>query len=366
MDADQQIRSAVANINDELHRILALTDVRNLDSNNEQFRSSLIKEFNKKLRELKDKVRDLTAENKQLKKKIAVYEQNSPTKARPTKSEGAIPNLQYVSPKRKKQKTGQDDEQVLILSSPVKGPSQNSGNNITSSQFNRLPTQYSDSESPNKNSSPTKKVTKEAPKVLFAEENDRVVADSEDEFETLDEKVGVPSHYTSLQRVGFLRKYYRMRLDDRKFNVELSKNPITEKPWAQDDFRPNGQWQRPKTGEPRVMTKAQEKNLQNFFIQAGSGAKSNGPVWDSDVKSQEELSRSQIMDKYSSPPGFMVGSFPTTQEQEERKAEVKRKEEERIRRRLASALARPPGEFLFYEDVLNQYVARGQYTTKKG
>lgn len=371
MDPDQQIKSAIANIHDELKRISALAEVRNLGSNFEQFRALLINEFNQKLRELKDKVRDLTTENKQLKKRIAAHEQNNLPNARPSKSEGSIPNLQYISPRRKKPKTGQNDDQVLILSSPIKGASQDSSKNMTSSQFNRLPTQYSNSELPQKNSSPIKDIDElEPPKEeekqsFFVEEDGRVVADSEDEFETLDETVGVPLHYTSLQRVGFLRKYYRMRLDDRKFKVDLTKNPITEKPWAPDDFRPNGQWQRPKLGEFRVMTKAQEKNMKNFFVQAGKGAKSNGPVWDSEEKGDEELSRSQLMDKYLSPPGFMIGSFPGTQEQEEQKAEIKRKQEERTRRRLASALASPPGEFIFFEEIMNQYVARGQFFSRE-
>lgn len=151
MDPDGQIRSAVANIKDELQRILAITEVRDLDTKFEDFRALLIQEFNKKLRELKDKNKDLTYENKQLRKRLQAYEQNSPTKARSTKSVGSIPNLQYVSPINRKRK-GSDEEseqQVMILSSPVKRPPQESSpadlakRDLTSSQFNRLPTQYS-------------------------------------------------------------------------------------------------------------------------------------------------------------------------------------------------------------------------------
>lgn len=364
MDVDSQIRSAVANINDELQRILAVTEVGNLPF--EEFRKQLIDEFNKKLRGLKEKVKDLTAENKQLKKKIAYYESGNILKARPTKSEGGIPNLQFVSPtKRKKRKTS-EDEQVTILSSPVKPASQEIGsdmskNDLTSSQFNRLPTQYSDSELPRK--LPRKGELTDLPvKDTFVGSEERIVADSEDEFGTLDDQeVGFPKHYTALQRVSFLRKYYQTKLNDLKFCVKLAQNPITEKPWAQDDFKPNGSWRRPNRGEGRAMTKAQESNLKSFFDIAGKGAPSGGPVWDDEQHVEEEPTRSQIMDKYLSPPGYMLGSFPNTQEQEERKQEVKRRAEDRIRRRLASALAKPPGEFIFYEDVLNQYVARGQY-----
>lgn len=376
MDPDGQIRSAVANIKDELQRILAITEVRDLDTKFEDFRALLIQEFNKKLRELKDKNKDLTYENKQLRKRLQAYEQNSPTKARSTKSVGSIPNLQYVSPiNRKRKDSGEDSEQqVMILSSPVKRPSQESSpadlakRDLTSSQFNRLPTQYSEMELPKKLPRKLRKKDQGGPisspiKNDFVVDDERVVANSEDEFQGLDEKeIGVPEHYTSLQRVAFLRNYYQMRLSDSKFKVNLSTNPITEKPWAPDDFRPNSAWRRPKRMESRVMTKEQERNYHEFFAQAGKGSRVEGPVWDKDDEDlqEEEVHRSQIMDKYLLPPGFMIGSFPTTQEQEEQKEYVRKRNEERVQRRLQSALAKEPGEFIFYEDVLNQYVARNQ------
>lgn len=379
MNTHNQLRTAVANIQDELQRIIAVADLKRIENDvvPDDFRSKLINEFNAKLRGFKSKVRDLTEENSKLRERIRELQGSN---ARLTKSEGAIPDLKFMAPP-KKRKTDSQAERVQILSSPIKGGnspvrSRTKKIDLTSSQFNRLPTQYSDSSdlkasldrAPREISSPVK--------ASFAEEDDRVVADSQDEYEPLDDtENGVPKHYTALQRIEFLRNYYRMKFSDPKFKVDLTQNPITEKAWTFDDFRPNAAWTRPKHlhSHAGAMTKAQEQNYRDFFREAGHGVKIDGPNWQ-DCESKDgpmwqdygpketDIVRSQIMDKYLSPPGFMVGSFPNTQEEEERKEMVRAKAVDRLSRRLTSATQKPPGEFILYEEVLNKYIAQNRYT----
>lgn len=267
---------------------------------------------------------------------------------------------------------------VRILSSPLKSPSK-PARDLTSSQFNRLPTQYSDElrDAPGSGSLRPVQLPARAAEPLglspiagaFAESQE-VVADSQEEIEPLAQ---VPPHYTSLQRAQFLRNYYRMKLADSGFCVALTFNPITERAWVADDFKRNARWVPPAVApsRARAMTKAQEAVYNEFFREAGFGARAAGPQWgDSDADddgAHENMApvdihgaRSQVMDKYLSPPGYMVGLFPSTQEAYERKAEIQQKAAERLERRLASALS--GGEFVFYEDVLNTYVAQGRYT----
>lgn len=268
---------------------------------------------------------------------------------------------------------------VQIFSSPLKSPLKSpckQARDLTSSQFNRLPTQYSDELRDTAGSgglSVKPDLPPRAPDqlglspivVAFAESQE-VVEDSQDEIEPLAQ---VPPHYTSLQRAQFLRNYFRMKLADNGFCVSLSSNPITERAWVTDDFKRNPRWVPPAVAPSRARpkTKAQEAVYREFFREAGFGAPAAGPKWgDSDGEEDDAAhddidgARSQVMDKYLSPPGYMVGLFPTTQEALERKAEIQQKASNRLERRLASAVA-GDGEFIFYENVLNTYVAQGRY-----
>lgn len=422
MNSANQIRNAVANIQDELQRIVACADLNPLEQNHvaEEFKNKLIAEFNTKLRGFKTKIRSLNEENHLLKLRVADLEhqlgQNSKP-ARPSKSLTSLPQVRPMLPPKRHRDS---EEKVEISSSPIKGNSQqgpesrlDSRPDLTSSQLNHLPTQYSDAsetvaednkvdnkegnQEDNVNKSPVtannsplsgKKRRKKQEKFEispvkgnFIEEDDRVVADSQDEFEALGEgRRGHPSHYTALQRIDFLRNYYRMKLADTKYRIDLLTNPITEKPWVAADFQPNAHWTRPKhlNSHVGVMTKQQEQNYDRFFQEAGHGMISGGPQWEvvnsaqagsgagsSDSEKENSAGgahwvRSQVMDKYLSPPGFMVASFPNSQEEAENKARVARKNLERINRRVASALSQ--GEFIFFEEVLNTYVAQSRYT----
>lgn len=457
MDSVYQIRSAVANIQDELQRIVACSEVLPLERSHvsEEFKTKVIAEFNSKLRGFKSKVRALTEENAQLKDKVRDLEHQLVRKsdvARLTKSVGSLPRGPEMAPP-KRQKTNPDEDPVEILSSPMKQvapPEQQvsalAATDITSSQFNRLPTQYSDTSDsvretemvdlaatkltelrhPDENPEGARKgdtsrkslklprreraLGSSPVKADFVEEDERVVADSQDEYEPLGRPAGYPQHYTALQRIDFLRNYYRMKLSDLRYRVDLTTNPITEKPWVFGDFKPNGNWSRPKHlhSHVGVMTKAQEQAYARFFQDAGHGVKSGGPQWEvedtgegraqerqakmnlqgelhSDTATRGDIWRnqhseekensqgsphnsphgsdlwvqSQVMDKYLSPPGYMVALFPTTQQQQQNKRMVADKSRERLERRLASGLAQ--GEFVFYEEVLNTYVAQGRY-----
>lgn len=516
MNSVHQIRNAVANIQDELQRILVSSEVLPLEHNHvaEEFKTKLIGEFNTKLRGFKSKIRVLNEENAQLKEQVRDLKRQLDRKSdvsRLTKSVGSLPRGPDMAPPKRLRKSPEnerynsglatkspelphnyDEERVEIISSPIKPlDGQDLGKHettalgsrdITSSQFNRMPTQYSDTsdsarenlhvdlgatkfvqlqhpddnvednddgeyeigEEKAKNRPEDQQLPKERAKLdehikkrkrrsndslgsspikaIFIEEDDRVVADSQDEYEPLGERpAGYPQHYTALQRIDFLRNYYRMKLSDLRYSVNLTNNPITEKPWVFADFKPNGNWTRPKHlhSHVGVMTKAQERAYTRFFQEAGHGVKGGGPQWEqegngreepiggvmerggrekyekessegdrigrntkgdqkhatladefhdsSDNWSEKENSqgsdqwiKSQIMDKYLSPPGYMVALFPSTQQQQQNKQMVANKSRQRLERRVDSALSQ--GEFVFYEEVLNTYVAEGRYT----
>lgn len=181
----------------------------------------------------------------------------------------------------------------------------------------------------------------------------------------------VPKLYTALQRRDFLRKYYQLKFRDLKYRVDLETNPITEQKWRLGDFKPNPLYYKlkPSDGKAGVMTKQQEINNRNFFREAGHGLKSKGAEWEAGVEDEEEdWAYSQVFDKFPSPPGFMVSDFPDTQEDIRRKEVVKKRQEDRVQRRLKSSMAawktggRVQGEFIFFEDVLNDFVKDGRFT----
>ncbi|KAJ8146044.1 hypothetical protein OY671_000882 [Metschnikowia pulcherrima] len=471
MDAHQAMKLSLANIQDEVARISTLAtlfDHRPSESD-DAFHKRILSEFNSKLSALRAENVQLSKKNTALMERVKRLELRlrqqqtvpdlQPIKARPFKSEGQIklePEFDILEPARKKRMFQPEKPHSEILSSPIKQdsfgiPSKRSPikrvasladtqgkNELTSSQFNQLATQYSDAssqvdghanefskakaEAMNANefpelergiantnkginvalrsSSPLKKIPSKQPKRKrdaiikgsFASEDESeenaeagvspVVADSQDEFEPLGNagwagnrpakalsngknispnKPKYPSHYTALQRVEFLRNYLRPKVAEKNFKIDFTRNPITEKPWAPEDFVRNENWKPPKNMNSNlgVMTKAQEKTYDEFFTKAGLGRKSAGPAWDSDEDVNSEVDdggwvRSQIMDKYSSPPGYMVGDFASTQEEEERKQIRREKDQDRIRRRFKSALS--GGEFVFYEPVFNDFV----------
>lgn len=420
MITSRQVLDAVANIQDELSKISAVASLLDSkpDGDNGDFQKKIVSEFNQKLRRIKLNNRALKEENTALKLKIRQLQVQilgkaastddafktsvsmaPPTKkahedrvvilSSPIKNGDSDPEALMPSPGKPKSKQTPDvDKQSLMEDEPPKS-------DLTSSQFNGLPTQYSDSSSQNHglavfeqqdrqnvfaDISPPKKrkKSKEADNVEFVGEevdNPRVVADSQDEIEPVGEKSHrlsisdsvprYPAHYTALQRVEFLRLYYQAKKKDPSFRIDLRRNPISEKTWALDDFVPNPDWKPATKMNTKLgtMTKHQEKAYRDFFNEAGLGKRMVGPIWDSDDRDNGDdldWDRSQVMDKYLSPPGYMTGDFVSTQEAKEQKKAAKHKQQERIKRRFASVLAR--GEFIFYEEILNSFVQSKHYT----
>lgn len=459
MDFHQLVKHSIANIQDELTRIQTLTSLFQYKPSEAEatFQKKVLQEYNSKLHKMRSENARLHEKIKALTERVKFLEGKSrhlldtdfePLKARPFKSESSLkpgPEKDFFGPPTKKRTLNPPRANLEILSSPIKqkeseivkkSPTKrifsqglNDANpDITSSQFNRLATQYSDTSSqivanldqkasmePRNDvqistkggslenlrfSSPIKNFPKKSSvdsatfmRGTFASDDESdennpspVVADSQDEFEPLGNppwhgsnapkvisrqsstitKPKYPAHYTALQRVEFLRHYFRQKIADKHFKVDFSKNPITEKKWTLEDFILNDQWKPPKkiNSNLGVMTKAQEKTYSDFFDKAGLGRKSIGPTWDSDEDTDQGIDgpdwiRSQVMDKYLSPPGYMVGDFVSTQEEEGRKRMIDEKEQQRIRRRFESAISE--GEFLFYEKVFNDFVKTGRY-----
>lgn len=434
METNQEIRTAVTCIQNELAKILALAGGLTMKCPKDgEFERKLIDEFNTKLRAFRAKNKELSAENKQLKEQVQslqleieqIKKANHITKPvdqeRKRKANYSVqrdepyvpcePSIQITTktrmiPPQKKRNIHKDKSP--ILSSPIKmsdadtfsiqhgiyndpniaqdrGGKSHLGKSlpreITSSQFNMLATQYSEASSLPKKVFDFGRTLRQRSQELESDginsepelaEQD-FVGDSQDEFEPLGLKVELdlevpeyPSNYTALQRAEFLRNYYRLKLQDKTTKFDLSKNLITEKDWALDDFVPNPKWRtkRDLNSNLGVMTKVQEHKYNDFFKVAGYGVKPTGPMWtdmidnnkSSDVES--DWVKSQVMDKYLSPPGYMVGDFVSTQEAKENKAMIKKKEKERIIRRLESALK--VGEFIFYESVFNVIVNEGR------
>lgn len=171
-----------------------------------------------------------------------------------------------------------------------------------------------------------------------------------------------PAH-TALQRKEFSRKYYTMKFEDSKFRINLDFNPITEKKWILEDFKINPKYVKPKVNNNKlgIMTDEQRKNYDLFNELAGK------PYGMDDYRLEEdEMTYSQIFDKFPSPPGFMISDFPDTYEENRRKKIVYDRQQDRIKRRIASALLhhynnKKQGEFIFYEDIINKFVDAGRF-----
>lgn len=437
MDQATQIEASVASIQRELARISRLVQVLAVRPfQRDDMQNKLVEEFNVKLRSFKAKNQLLRTENEALKQQVNFLQNaldkmemklssvqqlatSSSSQHRKRMRTGSLepkepvePSIQLSSktvmcpPRNKRRTTGSRDS--AMMSSPIKidEPAQYGNENVetprnkspmekgsprelTSSQFNMLPTQYSDASSlpkkgfdfgkpANRNTSPeiqTDGIPSES-------DDDDFIVDSQEEFEPINprdelskevsdtEKPIYPSNYTALQRADFLRTYYRLKFEDKSISFDLLTNPVTEKPWVLNDFVPNPHW-RPtnnKFNNLQVKTKIQERKYNDFFKEAGYGAKPNGPMWTDSAGDKasdsmdEDYVKSQIMDKYLSPPGYMVGDFLSTQEAAENKARAKSKELERVNRRFQSAMN--GGEFIFFEDIFNTMVRAGRVKSK--
>lgn len=232
---------------------------------------------------------------------------------------------------------------------------------LTSSQVNDMPTQYSSDVSPDSVERPKYMSLSPLKKKLKVGD---IVEDSEEEFEPINipladisDQINNKPPQTKLQRKEFLRKYYKLKFQDPAFKIDLATNPITETIWILEDFTHNTKYRKPVVNNKKaaIMTKQQQDNLQLFHELAGN----------SEITSQD-LTYSQIFDKFPTPPGFLNSEFPDTQEQMRRRKIADDRRDDRIQRRLASALLHyyspdKQGEFVFVEPILNQYVDHGRF-----
>ncbi|ODV68987.1 SAE2-domain-containing protein [Hyphopichia burtonii NRRL Y-1933] len=308
----------------------------NEEDGRRRYEQGILEEYNRKLDIVNQEMKRLREENSRMKRQIQGYKNK------------------YESP-NKRQRVEKEE--------------------MTRSQYNALPTQYSSEDEYSIRSSPKKVSPKKSP-------IKEIIEDSEEEYEPIKlesqplndisqplsdmsqplnditkqineiKRNETKPPQTALQRKEFLRKYYKMKFNTSKIMINLTTNPITEKNWILQDFKENPKYVRPKVSKYSVMSKKETEERNLFYEITG--------------ESKEELTYSQIFDKFPSPPGFMKSDFPDTLETEQRRRLISERQHDRIKRRIDSALANfydpnKHGEFVFQEDIINQYVDAGRF-----
>ena len=271
---------------------------------------------------------------------------------------------------------------------------------FTDSQFDMLPTQYSSQD--NENEIHLSKRLDNASQIVIKEENKEnfdEIEDSQDEFpldsfeliqrppitvkreplEDITSKLNsqppsqihpkVPNHYTKLQRRAYLKEYYEAKFKDSPgFKIDLNSNPINEMDWVINDFKPNPNYIKPNQVRGNILSKNDQNNVDRFYQLAGPLSKVPQLTWNNEVIESDNdsvgLSESQVLDKYPSPPGFMVSEFPDTQEQHMRNRIIDERQEDRIKRRVKQCIRssrNKNGEFIFQVDILNKFVQQNRF-----
>lgn len=250
-------------------------------------------------------------------------------------------------------------------------PEKSSNNELASNSAESVRESFNSYESPVKIPRDSPKSLRESPLKAMRVVSDRLsqVEDSEDEVEF--RIPDMPRPYTILQRRDFLQKYYHAKIGELKMN--LAANPISEHRWIISDFKPNSAYD-PRmlarvvaegTGKRRVgMTWAEESNRKRFHRLAGDDKNSKTRTED-ELQKEYDDKLSQIYDKFPSPPGFMMSEFPNTQEQQRRREIVQERQARRVERRIAECLkvrgGQQVGEFVFVNEVVNEYVRQGKW-----
>lgn len=271
---------------------------------------------------------------------------------------------------------------------------------FTDSQFDMLPTQYSSQD--NENEIDLSKKLDNASQIVVKEENKEnfdEIEDSQDEFpldsfelikkppikvkreplENITSKFNsqsqsqlhpkVPSHYTKLQRRAYLKEYYESKFKHSPgFKIDLNSNPINEMEWIINDFKPNPNYVKSNQVKGNALSKNDQNNVDRFYQLAGPLPKVPQLTWNNEVIESDNdsigLSESQVLDKYPSPPGFMVSEFPDTQEQHMRNRIIDERQEDRIKRRVKQCIRssrNKNGEFIFQVDILNKFAQQNRF-----
>lgn len=271
---------------------------------------------------------------------------------------------------------------------------------FTDSQFDMLPTQYSSQD--NENEIDLSKKLDNASQIVVKEENKEnfdEIEDSQDEFpldsfeliqkppikvkreplENITSKFNsqsqsqlhpkVPGHYTKLQRRAYLKEYYASKFKHSPgFKIDFNSNPINEMEWIINDFKPNPNYVKPSQVKGNALSKNDQNNVDRFYQLAGPLPKVAQLTWNNEVIESDNdsigLSESQVLDKYPSPPGFMVSEFPDTQEQHMRNRIIDERQEDRIKRRVKQCIRssrNKNGEFIFQVDILNKFAQQNRF-----
>lgn len=276
-------------------------------------------------------------------------------------------------------------------------------NDYTDSQFDMLPTQYSSQDNEDEVDISKKLEPRNGVSQIFIKEENKEnldeIEDSQDEFpldgfelikntstkikreplEDITSKFNsqsqspsypkIPTQYTKLQRRAYLKNYYESQFKNSpQFKINLNTNPINEMEWIINDFKPNPNYVKPNQVKSTVLSKDARNNANRFYQLAGPLPKNTQLTWNNETIESDndsiELSESQILDKYPSPPGFMVSEFPDTQEQRLRNRIIDERQEDRIKRRIKQCIKssrNKNGEFVFQVDILNQFVRQNRF-----
>lgn len=286
------------------------------------------------------------------------------------------PTKLKFSPIKKESMIEMEYEALNYYSSPTKlnGISeQKSDKNIYNSQ---LPTQYSyDSSSPTKSPSKNTKsleATVKHDNDFLTDNRLEIIEDSEDDIDNALIKPKTPfsnitniaiiqKPFTKLQRREYVRNELTKNFNENpKFIIDLDYNPINESNWALTDFKPNENYVKPKISKKKGYSNQQQREIDAFYEAANANLISH---------SSSQINSSQIYDKFPSPPGFMVSEFPSTQEELHRRNMIKKRQDDRLHRRVLLCLKvggkTQTGEFVFFHEILNQFVLSGRYTISK-
>ena len=139
--------------------------------------------------------------------------------------------------------------------------------------------------------------------------------------------------------------------------------------WIINDFKPNPNYVKSNQVKGNALSKNDQNNVDIDSINwPAHYQRSPQLTWNNEVIESDNdsigLSESQVLDKYPSPPGFMVSEFPDIQEQHMRNRIIDERQEDRIKRRVKQCIRssrNKNGEFIFQVDILNKFAQQNRF-----